>query len=43
VLAKEGNAAEAGKAFHAAVENLSNTVEADHPMLLRARQLAGDR
>jgi eukaryotic-like serine/threonine-protein kinase len=41
VLAKQGNAAEASKAFHAAVENLSNTVEAGHPMLLQARLLAG--
>ncbi len=40
VLAKRGEAAGASKAFHAAVENLSNTVDADHPMLLRARLLA---
>jgi tetratricopeptide (TPR) repeat protein len=41
VLAKEGNTAEAAKAFRAAVDNLSHTVDADHPKLLRARQLAG--
>ena len=40
VLAKRGEATGAAKAFHAAVENLSNTVDADHPMLLRARLLA---
>jgi tetratricopeptide (TPR) repeat protein len=42
VLAKNGEAAGADKAFDAAVENLSNTVDADHPMLLRARGLARD-
>jgi tetratricopeptide (TPR) repeat protein len=41
VLAKEGNTAAAAKAFRRAVENLSHTVDADHPKLLRARQLAG--
>ena len=42
VLAKQGEAAGAAKAFRAAVENLSNTVDADHPMLLRAQLLARD-
>jgi len=42
VLAKRGDAAGAAKAFRAAVENLSNTVDADHPMLLRAQLLARD-
>jgi hypothetical protein len=40
VLAKQGAAARAHAAFQAAVENLSNTVDADHPMLVRARELA---
>jgi serine/threonine protein kinase len=40
VLAKEGNAAGAREALQAAVIHLSNTVDADHPMLQQARQLA---
>jgi tetratricopeptide (TPR) repeat protein len=39
VLAREGNAVEARKAYHAAVENLSHTVDATHPKLLLAQQL----
>jgi tetratricopeptide (TPR) repeat protein len=42
VLAKRGESAGAAKAFHAALENLSNTVDAGHPVLLRARLLARD-
>jgi hypothetical protein len=42
VLVKEADAGRAQSAFHAAIENLSNTVDADHPMLLLARQLARD-
>jgi hypothetical protein len=40
VLAKQADSVQARKAFQAAVDNLSNTVDADHPMLLRARELA---
>jgi tetratricopeptide (TPR) repeat protein len=40
VLKGHGDPADARKAFQAAVENLSNTVDADHPKLLLARQLA---
>jgi hypothetical protein len=40
VLKKRGDEVGARKAFQAAVENLSNTVDADHPKLLLARQLA---
>jgi hypothetical protein len=40
VLAKEGKAARARKAFQAAVVHLANTVDAGHPMLQSARQLA---
>ena len=40
-LAGQGNGVEAHKAFVAAVEHLSNTVDADHPLLQRARRLAG--
>jgi|KBSSwiStaDraftv2_1062776.scaffolds.fasta_scaffold00483_10 serine/threonine-protein kinase len=40
-LAGEGNSAEARKALRAAIEHLSNTVDADHPMLQLARHLAG--
>jgi tetratricopeptide (TPR) repeat protein len=40
VLAKQGDAAKAAAAFQAAIDNLSNTVDADHPRLLLARQLA---
>jgi serine/threonine protein kinase len=40
VLKREGDLVGARKAFQAAIENLSNTVDADHPKLLLARQLA---
>jgi hypothetical protein len=40
VLAKKGDRAGSSQALRAALENLSNTVDADHPMLLLARQLA---
>ena len=40
-LANEGRSVESRKAFQAAVEHLSNTVDPDHPMLQLARQLAG--
>jgi tetratricopeptide (TPR) repeat protein len=40
VLAKQGDAPEAAAAYQAAINNLSNTVDADHPKLLLARQLA---
>jgi len=39
VLAKKGDAAGSQQALRAALEHLSNTVDADHPMLLLARQL----
>jgi serine/threonine protein kinase len=39
VLAKQADEARAQSAFHAAAANLSNTVDADHPMLLLAQQL----
>jgi hypothetical protein len=42
VVAKQGDAARAKQAFQAAVEHLSNTVDADHPKLLQARELALD-
>jgi tetratricopeptide (TPR) repeat protein len=42
VLVKEADAGRAQSALRAAIENLSNTVDADHPMLLLARQLARD-
>jgi hypothetical protein len=38
-LQEVGNPAEARTAVEAAVANLSNTVDADHPALLQARQL----
>jgi serine/threonine-protein kinase len=41
VLARQGDSAGAGNAYRQAIDNLVNTVDADHPMLLRARQLAG--
>jgi len=41
ILARKGAAAEASKAYHAAVEHLSHTVDATHPKLLLAQQLAG--
>jgi serine/threonine protein kinase len=40
VLAKGGNTAAANKAFNDAAENLSDTVDAGHPALLRAQALA---
>jgi tetratricopeptide (TPR) repeat protein len=40
VLAKQGDASEAAAAYQAAINNLSNTVDADHPKLSLARQLA---
>jgi eukaryotic-like serine/threonine-protein kinase len=39
-LEKRGDTKGSQQAFHTAIENLSNTVDADHPMLLLARQLA---
>ena len=42
VLATRGEAPGAAKAFQAALENLSHTVDPDHPMLLRAQLLARD-
>ena len=39
VLAGEGNAVEARKAYRAAIENLSHTVDPTHPKLLLAQQL----
>jgi len=39
VLAQQGHAAQAREAFEAAVTHLSRTVDDDHPMLVRARQL----
>jgi cytochrome c-type biogenesis protein CcmH/NrfG len=38
VMAKQGDTAEAGRAFHAAVDNLANTIDEDHPALLLARE-----
>jgi tetratricopeptide (TPR) repeat protein len=40
VMAKRGDEAGARPAFQAAIGNLSNTVDADHPQLVLARQLA---
>jgi tetratricopeptide (TPR) repeat protein len=40
-LQELGERAQAQKAFEAAVAHLSNTVDADHPALLQARQLLG--
>ena len=40
VLAKRGNGNDARSAFLSAVDNLSNTVDADHPQLVLARQLS---
>src|SRR6185437_8474321 len=39
VLAQQGNAAQARDAFNAALAHLSNTVDDNHPLLVRARQL----
>jgi hypothetical protein len=40
VLGKKGDAAGSEQALRSALEHLSNTVDANHPMLLLARQLA---
>jgi hypothetical protein len=40
IMAKRGDDAGAREAFQAAIDNLSNTVDADHPKLVLARQLA---
>jgi len=40
VLAKKGDTAGTQQALRSALEHLSNTVDADHPMLLLVRQLA---
>jgi serine/threonine-protein kinase len=40
VLAKKGDASGARAAFRAAIQNLSNTVDADHPLLQEAQRLA---
>jgi len=40
VLAKRGDGEGASRAFVSAVDNLSNTVDADHPQLVLARQLS---
>jgi len=40
VLQKQGNDGMARRAFRAAVENLENTVDADHPKLVQARLAA---
>ncbi len=42
VLAKKGEARQAHDAFQAAVANLANTVDAGHPMLRAAQQLAAE-
>jgi hypothetical protein len=41
VLARKGDARGSQSALHAAIDNLANTVDPDHPMLLLARQLDG--
>ena len=41
MLAQQADAPRARGAYQRAIENLANTVDADHPLLLRARQLAG--
>jgi eukaryotic-like serine/threonine-protein kinase len=40
VLAQQGDATRALEAFNAALAHLSNTVDDNHPLLIRARQLA---
>jgi serine/threonine-protein kinase len=40
VLAQKGEASAARAAFRAAIQNLSNTVDADHPLLQEAQRLA---
>jgi eukaryotic-like serine/threonine-protein kinase len=42
VLQKNGDASGSQQAIHAAIDNLSNTVDGNHPMLLLARQLVHD-
>jgi len=42
VLLTRGETVEARKALDAAVNNLSNTVDADHPELVRAKKLLGE-
>lgn len=42
ILQRQGDQVGTRKAFQAAVEHLSNTVDADHPKLLLARKLVGD-
>jgi hypothetical protein len=42
VRAKKGDAPGALEAFNAAMENLSHSVDSDHPKLLLARRLASD-
>jgi serine/threonine-protein kinase len=41
-LRELGDEAQARKAFDAAIEHLSNTVDPDHPALMQARDLASD-
>jgi tetratricopeptide (TPR) repeat protein len=43
VLAQQGRADQAHNAFVGALTNLSNTVDPSHPLLLMARDLAGER
>jgi eukaryotic-like serine/threonine-protein kinase len=40
LMAKRGDEAGASQAFQLAIDNLSNTVDADHPQLVLARKLA---
>jgi hypothetical protein len=40
VLAKKGDTAGSRQALRSALEHLANTVDANHPMLLLAHQLA---
>jgi hypothetical protein len=40
VLAKKGDPSAARAAFQAAIQNLSNSVDADHPLLQDAQRLA---
>jgi tetratricopeptide (TPR) repeat protein len=42
VLQKKDDASGSQQALRAAIDNLSNTVDSDHPMLLLARQLVRD-
>jgi hypothetical protein len=43
VLDKKGRGDQAHNAYVGAITNLSNTVDASHPLLLMARELAGAR